>query len=307
MQRYRWRFERKLAAAAAAPMTKAEARQILGVTSKSSEKDIKLAYYRLAKKHHPDMNPEDRAAARAKFHKINDAYELLKDGGNARAGASAKTGRDSNYDARNRQRQQQRTQRVDPRSGFDEDIAWSEILDDTDVMNEALTDYMHQVENDFEEAYELVKKGDFSGIQAFIIEHPLVSASFVSALVALRYPPLALFILRFPLRILGAIFARGLIFYPQFHTRILGTLITGWNSSAAKAMRRVAFARASDAEELEWRGRRNAALRKYQEALGMLQKLVTRFPGQARAVSEKMRKIESKIDELQRRKRQNHR
>jgi molecular chaperone DnaJ len=50
--------------------------QILGVSRNASEKEIKQAFRRLARKHHPDLNPGDKSAE-AKFKEINAAYEVL--------------------------------------------------------------------------------------------------------------------------------------------------------------------------------------------------------------------------------------
>ena len=50
--------------------------QILGVNRNASEKEIKQAYRRLARKHHPDLNPNDKSAE-ARFKEINAAYEVL--------------------------------------------------------------------------------------------------------------------------------------------------------------------------------------------------------------------------------------
>ena len=50
----------------------------LGVTKAASEKEIKQAFRKLARKHHPDVNPGDKAAE-AKFKEINEAYEVLGD------------------------------------------------------------------------------------------------------------------------------------------------------------------------------------------------------------------------------------
>jgi molecular chaperone DnaJ len=50
--------------------------QILGVNRNASDKEIKQAYRRLARKHHPDINPGDKSSE-AKFKEINAAYEVL--------------------------------------------------------------------------------------------------------------------------------------------------------------------------------------------------------------------------------------
>ena len=51
---------------------------ILGVKKDASDEEIKSAYRKLAKKHHPDLNPSNKDAA-AKFKEINAANELLSD------------------------------------------------------------------------------------------------------------------------------------------------------------------------------------------------------------------------------------
>ena len=52
--------------------------EILGVSKDASEKEIKSAYRKLAKKYHPDLNPNDEKA-QEKFKEINEAYEVLSD------------------------------------------------------------------------------------------------------------------------------------------------------------------------------------------------------------------------------------
>ncbi len=51
---------------------------ILGVNRNASEKEIKQAFRRLARKHHPDVNPGD-TTAEEKFKQISEAYEVLSD------------------------------------------------------------------------------------------------------------------------------------------------------------------------------------------------------------------------------------
>jgi curved DNA-binding protein len=52
--------------------------KILGVDKTASEKDIKSAFRRLARQHHPDVNPDD-SGAEDRFKEINEAYEVLSD------------------------------------------------------------------------------------------------------------------------------------------------------------------------------------------------------------------------------------
>src|SRR5437867_13126180 len=50
----------------------------LGVAKTATEKEIKQAFRKLARKTHPDVNPDDKSAE-AKFKEINEAYEVLGD------------------------------------------------------------------------------------------------------------------------------------------------------------------------------------------------------------------------------------
>ncbi len=52
--------------------------EALGVPRSAEEKEIRSAYRKLARKFHPDVNPNDKAAE-ARFKEVNNAYEVLSD------------------------------------------------------------------------------------------------------------------------------------------------------------------------------------------------------------------------------------
>ena len=52
--------------------------EVLGVSKTASEDEIKKAYRQMAKKYHPDLNPDNKEAE-AKFKEANEAYEVLSD------------------------------------------------------------------------------------------------------------------------------------------------------------------------------------------------------------------------------------
>jgi curved DNA-binding protein len=52
--------------------------KILGIDKNATHEEIKKAYRRLARKYHPDLNPNDKSA-KSNFQRINEAHEVLSD------------------------------------------------------------------------------------------------------------------------------------------------------------------------------------------------------------------------------------
>ena len=53
--------------------------EVLGIAKNATDEEIKKAYRKLAKKYHPDANPDNKQEAEAKFKEVNEAYEVLSD------------------------------------------------------------------------------------------------------------------------------------------------------------------------------------------------------------------------------------
>ena len=96
--------------------------KVLGIDKKASEKDIKKAYRKLARKYHPDLNPDDKIAEK-KFKEINEANEVLSHLENRKK--YDKYGKDwehaEQFEKAKQQQQSQRTGRQGHSSNYSEE------------------------------------------------------------------------------------------------------------------------------------------------------------------------------------------
>src|ERR1700690_4636157 len=61
-----------------ATTTKEDYYDLLGVSRKAAQKEIRAAYRKLARKYHPDLNPGDKSSEE-KFKQVQEAYDVLSD------------------------------------------------------------------------------------------------------------------------------------------------------------------------------------------------------------------------------------
>ena len=158
-----------------------DAYDILGVSRVATDKEIRMAYLKLAKMYHPDLNPDDEHA-KAKFQELSTAY------------ANIRTDKDRNrYDASSFAGDEDPSSSSSSVHGHD--MEWAEKLFQDVWVNFGFEAYVQELRGDLGNASRALAMRDYNIVKDVATKHmPL----FVSVLV-----PVAL-ILRFPAAVFAA-------------------------------------------------------------------------------------------------------
>jgi DnaJ domain len=178
--------------------------EVLGVSRSATDKEIKLAYYKEAKKCHPDLNPNDPKAAE-RFKRLAAAYEILSDPSKKRmydttgysqgyqAGAGAGAGaRQQTYQHGGKQYQYVYE---DP-AQHAQDVFRS-VSEDMNVVMEAVRSYSDDLKEEFLYAVQCAQEGAWSEVwRVTKVNKGIVFGVILPLLVLFRYPPLIPWALR---------------------------------------------------------------------------------------------------------------
>lgn len=180
--------------------------ELLNVSRTATDKEIKIAYFREAKKYHPDLNPSD-PEAKEKFQAIAAAYELLSDAKRrATYDATGSTGQYQSYGGANGQpggngggNQHYYGQQADY-GGYSQQHAediFRSVQGDVDVIKEALGLLREEWRDEFNVMVDAMQRGDWPQVWEIAKEHRLlISAVVVPTILFLRYPPAVFAVMR---------------------------------------------------------------------------------------------------------------
>lgn len=151
--------------------------RILGVSMAATEKEIKQAFYKLAKEHHPDMSHDHSKKQADKFKQIAWAYEILSD-------------------------PVKRTQ-YDTTGSTDNTHSSASMKEAEDLFSQVwrdlgVADYFKEVQADAGTALHAARHGDYSLLWDFVKERKvLLSGILVPVILFVRFPGMIAIVIRF--------------------------------------------------------------------------------------------------------------
>ena len=167
--------------------------QVLNVPRTASEKEIKMAYFKEAKKCHPDLNPGD-PVANEKFQALSDAYQLLIDS-SRRAQydtyGSGYSNKASDGNANSKEGYQQTNYYYEsPEEMF------RKVSEDVNILREAFKDYIKDMQDEFIYAADCAEKGEWSEVFEIMKQNKEVVIAMILPIILLRFPFLIALFLR---------------------------------------------------------------------------------------------------------------
>lgn len=205
-------------AAAASRQRRRDPHDVLGVRCGASMKEVKAAYLKLARKHHPDVGGTKEA-----FQEVGTAFAALKDGSRASSSSSTSTNaRRRRASPPPRQQEQRQTQSFSYEELHREFLFhWAES---------GLEKYAAEIRSEANDAVHRSYRGDYSGLWRFAKKRKGLVASVVfPAALTLRFPFLVVGAVRV---VVGApLFAVGVLFRlpPQVQFFVLSSLWKLWS------------------------------------------------------------------------------
>lgn len=161
--------------------------ELLGVPKTATAKEIKIAYFNVAKKYHPDLNPGD-PKAKEKFQKVSSAYELLSDETRRRIYDTTGFSKDSSQSAYGASASQQ--------AQHAEEV-FRTVQQDVEVITEALESYGQELKEEVQYFVDCVRARDWEKVNETISANKgLIFGIIVPTALFIRYPPAVFAILR---------------------------------------------------------------------------------------------------------------
>lgn len=182
--------------------------EILQVPKNATQKEIKMAYFKQAKQHHPDMHPHDQDNAKKRFQVISSAYELLSDtskrasydsdvkasrwNNKTRGATGTNDWRDTSY--ANQHQYQHNPHSWQYRTSSQNDYyysqrVWATVQQDMDVIKEMVQIYKEEIAEDIDYALEVLSRGEFKALVGVLSDNKLLLGTIVLPTIAiLRFP-----------------------------------------------------------------------------------------------------------------------